>query len=199
MNVIEKPLEKIKPYRGNPRKISQEAIDKVAASIKEFGFKVPIVLDGDGVIITGHTRYLASKKLGMKTVPCILADDLTPEQVKAFRLADNRVAEFSEWDHNLLDAELGELFHLNLDMEAFGFDMTGLSPDEFGTTFSLPSGPKTLSQITFTFSPEQKAVVDESLDMVGEQSEALMFGNHSKAGNKLYEVCRQWAEQKRLS
>jgi len=91
----------------------------VAESIKEFGFKVPIIVDKDNVIVAGHTRLRAAKKLGMKTVPCIVADDLTPEQIKAFRLADNKVSEFSEWDMDLLTSELKEI---DFDMDIFGFD-----------------------------------------------------------------------------
>lgn len=91
-------------------------------SIKEFGFKVPIVIDKNNVIVAGHTRYKASKKLKLKEVPCIIADDLSEEQIKAFRLADNKVGEFAEWNFNLLDEELNNI--INLDMVDFGFDMS---------------------------------------------------------------------------
>ena len=84
------------PYEKNPRK-NDDAVKYVAESIQQFGFKVPIVIDTNGVIIAGHTRYKASKKLGLKEVPCIIADDLTEEQIKAYRLADNKVSELSEW------------------------------------------------------------------------------------------------------
>ena len=119
MQIIEKSIADIRPYENNPRN-NEAAIQYVTNSIKDFGFKVPIVIDKNGTIITGHTRVLAAKKLGMKTVPCILADDLTPEQVKAFRLADNKVSEKAEWDFDLLGDELDDI--LNIDMEAFGFD-----------------------------------------------------------------------------
>lgn len=100
------PVEKVKPCPRNPRKISAEAIAAVAGSIKAFGFRNPIIVDKRGEIINGHTRLLAAQSLAMKTVPVITADDLTPEQVRAYRLADNRVAEFSEWDRAMLEAEL---------------------------------------------------------------------------------------------
>ena len=119
MKVEERNLADIRPYEKNPRK-NDEAVKYVAASIKEFGFKVPIVIDNDGVIVAGHTRYKAAKKLKMETVPCIVADDLTEEQIKAFRLADNKVAEKAEWDFDLLSSELDELFEF--DMGAFGFE-----------------------------------------------------------------------------
>lgn len=107
------------PYANNPR-LNDNAVDAVAASIKEFGFKVPIVVDGENVIINGHTRLKAAHKLGLKQVPVIVADDLTPEQVKAFRLADNKTSEFAEWDMYRLQIELGGIDEI--DMGEFGFD-----------------------------------------------------------------------------
>lgn len=119
MEIISKSISDIKPYEKNPRK-NDEAVKYVVNSIKEFGFKVPIVIDKDNVIVAGHTRYKAAKKLGLAEVPCIVADDLTDEQIKAFRLADNKVAEQAEWDFDLLNEELEDLF--DFDMTAFGFD-----------------------------------------------------------------------------
>lgn len=110
----------LNPYENNPR-LNDGAVDAVAASIKEFGFKVPIVVDSDGVIVTGHTRLKAAKKLGIDTVPVIVADDLTPEQVKAFRLADNKTGELAQWDLDKLDIELDGIDEI--DMGDFGFDM----------------------------------------------------------------------------
>ena len=95
MEIIYKKINEINPYEKNPRK-NKEAVNYVAESIKEFGFKVPIIVDKDLTIVAGHTRYKAAKKLGMKEIPCIIADDLTPEQVKAFRLADNKVVEIAK-------------------------------------------------------------------------------------------------------
>ena len=119
MEIIIKKIDEIKPYEKNPRK-NDEAVKYVANSIKEFGFKVPIVIDKDNVIVTGHTRLKASKQLGLKEVPCIIADDLTDEQIKAFRLADNKVSEQAMWDYDLLDLELEDI---DIDMEEFGFDI----------------------------------------------------------------------------
>lgn len=110
----------LNPYANNPR-FNDGAVDAVAASIKEFGFKVPIVVDYDGVIVTGHTRVKAAEKLGLDSVPVIVADDLSPEQVKAFRLADNKTSELAEWDMGKLDIELGEIE--NIDMNDFGFNI----------------------------------------------------------------------------
>lgn len=119
MKVVQKSISEIKPYEKNPRK-NDDAVEYVANSIKEFGFKQPIVIDNDGVIVAGHTRYKAAKKLKLNTVPCIVADDLTEEQIRAYRLADNKVAEASGWDFSLLDEELDEI--LNIEMVDFGFE-----------------------------------------------------------------------------
>ena len=119
MQIITKKLLDIHPYANNPRK-NDQAVDAVASSIREFGFKVPVVIDKNGEIIAGHTRYKAAKKLGMKEIPCIIADDLTEEQIRAFRLADNKVGEMAEWDFDLLDEELEKMSYI--DMEEFGFD-----------------------------------------------------------------------------
>ena len=119
MDILNLGLEEIKPYEKNPRN-NDNAVDAVAASIREFGFKVPIIIDKDNIIVAGHTRYKAAKKLGLKTVPCIKADDLNDEQIKAFRLADNKVSELAEWDFDLLNEELETI---TMDMEQFGFDL----------------------------------------------------------------------------
>lgn len=128
MKIIEKSISKITPYERNPR-INDQAVEAVAESIREFGFKVPIIIDRDGVIVAGHTRLKAAKALGMEKVPCIIADDLTEEQVRAFRLADNKAAELSEWDFDLLPEELARI--TGIDMSVFGFDTTEPEdPDE---------------------------------------------------------------------
>ena len=140
MKIEELHLEAIKPYENNPRK-NDNAVEKVAESIRAFGFKVPLVIDADGVIVTGHTRYKAAKLLGLEKVPCIRATDLTPEQVKAFRLADNKVAEFASWDFDLLKVELDELQELDgleIDLNALGFEKPAdidqfFEEDEAGT------------------------------------------------------------------
>lgn len=112
-------IESILPYEKNPR-VNDEAVPTVMESIKEFGFKIPIVLTTDNVIVAGHTRIKAAKQLGMKEVPCVIADDLSEEQIKAFRLADNKSAEIATWDEELLQQELSEI--LDIDMSMFGFE-----------------------------------------------------------------------------
>lgn len=119
------PIDDIKPYKNNPR-LNEDAIPYVMNSIKEFGFKNPIILDKNNVIVAGHTRLESAKRLDIKEVPVIYADDLTEEQIKAFRLADNKVAEKSMWDFELLDDELKEL---ELNMEDFGFENIDINLD----------------------------------------------------------------------
>ena len=123
MQIIEKELSWLKPYANNPRD-NESAVEPVAKSIKEFGFKVPIVATSDGEIINGHTRFKASKLLGLEKVPVIIADDLTDEQIKAFRLADNKVSEFSKWNEDKLRDELKQL---EMDMAEFGFEFAELT------------------------------------------------------------------------
>lgn len=105
IKVIYKSISEIVPYENNPR-LNDEAIEPVVNSIKQFGFKVPIIIDSSNVIVAGHTRLKAAKQLGMDKLPCIVVSDLTEEQIKAFRLADNKVAEFSSWDYEKLEEEL---------------------------------------------------------------------------------------------
>ena len=116
MKIVEKNINELVMYENNPRK-NDEAVKYVAESISQFGFKVPVIVDKDNVIVAGHTRVKAARKLKLQTVPCIVADDLTPEQIKAFRLADNKVSELSDWDEDLLNDELDDI--CNIDMTVF--------------------------------------------------------------------------------
>ena len=125
MEIKELSIKSIKAYEKNPRK-NDGAVEAVANSIREFGFRVPIVIDKTNTIVAGHTRLKAAIKLGLKTVPCVVADDLTDEQIKAYRLADNKTAELSTWDLDLLNFEIDNIF--NIDMTLFGFDDINFSP-----------------------------------------------------------------------
>jgi hypothetical protein len=121
LTVVERKLSDIIPYEKNPRN-NKRAVEPVKKSIETFGFRVPIIVDGSGVIVAGHTRYLAAKELGMKTAPTISAADLTEEQVKAYRLVDNKTNEFATWDYDLMQNELAGIF--DIDMSAFDFGAT---------------------------------------------------------------------------
>ncbi len=119
------PIEKIIPYDRNPRDV-EPAVDAVAESIREFGFRQPIVVDADYVIVVGHVRYFAAIRLGLDKVPVHIAKDLTPDQVRAYRLADNKTNELAGWDNELLAQEILALTESEIDLTAYGFDQTFL-------------------------------------------------------------------------
>jgi hypothetical protein len=129
--VVYQDISQIHPYENNPRN-NEAAVGPVAQSIKEFGFRVPILIDGKGTIIAGHTRYEAAKRLGIDKVPCIRVDDLTDAQIKAYRIADNKVAEASSWNDDVLRAEMDALQALDVDLSSTGFsevELDGLLRD----------------------------------------------------------------------
>lgn len=163
MEIIYKKIDDIKPYVNNPR-FNDDAVQYVANSIKEFGFKVPIILDKNNEIVAGHTRYKASLELGLKEVPCIVADDLTEEQIKAFRLVDNKVAEMSVWDLKELKEELEQLD--DFDMSLFGLD------DEIENVIDIldkeglnktPDGIKEKFSVTFSSSISRIEILKDYL------------------------------------
>lgn len=145
MEIIYKKVGDLIPYEKNPRK-NDKAVKYVAKSIEEFGFKQPIIIDRDNVVVCGHTRLMATKHLGIEEVPCIVADDLTDEQIKAFRLADNKVAEKAEWDFDLLNEEIDDIF--SLDMEDFGFEFIDTEKNKRDTQNKV-EGILNLNKATF--------------------------------------------------
>lgn len=155
-------IESIQPYINNPRKLKDSAIDKVAKSIKEFGFRQPIVVDANRIIVVGHTRYRASKKLGLKEVPITIADNLTPEQINAYRIADNRTNEEAEWDIDLLKTEIKEL-----ELADFNLDLTGFDEDQLND---------------FLFE-EQEGLTDEDEVPEGPEEPITKLGDIWKLGN----------------
>lgn len=187
------PIDDIKPYKNNPR-LNEDAIPYVMNSIKEFGFKNPIILDKNNVIVAGHTRLESAKRLDMKEVPVIYADDLTEEQVKAFRLADNKVAEKSLWDYTKLDEELDSI--LNIDMSMFDFDIV---EDNFDTDFSLVDGDREpIQTMSLTFSDEQVEVVNEAISKMKQTDVYKNYDgiNKNSNGNAMYLVVLEWLQQK---
>ena len=200
MKIIEKPTAELLPYENNPR-LNDEAVAPVAKSISEFGFKIPIVIDSSGVIICGHTRYKAAQKLKLEKVPCVIADDLSEEQIKAFRIVDNKTGELSTWKIDDLNAELVALSEF--DMKSFGFDLSAIegvdiSPDEFSEDFSLPTATnaeRTEFQLTFLLHKNQSKLIRQAVSKVEEPTET--FGNTNRLGNLIYEIMRQWTEFKR--
>lgn len=155
MDIVWKRLDEITPYENNPRD-NDQAVDAVASSIKEFGFKVPIVIDAQGVIVAGHTRHKAAKKLGLEKVPCIVADDLSDEQIRAFRLADNKTAELADWNEDLLAQELAEIEDIDMTLFGFGDEESDLADELEDNPYTMatnvpqyePTGAKpSLSQL----------------------------------------------------
>lgn len=152
MKVKELPLGELHPYENNPR-FNADAVEKVAASIKEFGFLVPIVVDKNNVIAAGHTRYEAAKMLGMEKVPCVIEDSLNEKQIRAFRLADNKVAEIASWDFAKLQTELNELSD-QFNFQDFGFtsfsqDFSTEQEEEPGSTDGMDDSEEDNYRITY--------------------------------------------------
>jgi ParB-like chromosome segregation protein Spo0J len=148
MKVELRDINLVTPYAGNPR-INDNAVDAVVESLKEFGFRQPIVVDREGIVVVGHTRLKAAQKLGLKKVPVHVATDLTEAQVRAYRLADNKTAEIADWNYELLPVELKELQNLDFNLDLLGFSEEELSdllaePTEEGLTDedAVPEPPK---------------------------------------------------------
>jgi DNA modification methylase len=178
MQVVMKKTASLLAYDNNPRH-NEEAIEAVANSIREFGFKVPIVISSDNIIIAGHTRLKASVSLGLEEVPCIIADDLNEEQIKAFRLADNKTAELATWDLSKLEEELS---HIDMDMLQFGFEeMEELLPDnasddDFDITDEIPEEPFSQSGDIYELGPH-RLMCGDSTD--SEQVATLLGGEEA--------------------
>ena len=168
------PLERLIDYARNPRK-NDHAVDRVAAAIKEFGFRVPIIAKSDGLVVDGHLRLKAARKLGLAEVPVVLADDLTDAQVKAFRISVNRMAELAEWDSELLALELGELGELGFDL-----DLTGFGSDEIAAL--TPGGTEGLTDPDeIPEPPAEPTTKPGDLWLLGEHR--VLCGDSTKAEN----------------
>lgn len=192
MQLIKKKLAEIKPYKRNPR-INDNAVEAVKESIRQCEYIAPIVIDENGVILAGHTRLKALQKLGYTECECVVKSGLTEEQKRKYRILDNKTEEIADWDLSRLEVELDGLDFEGFD---FGFD-SKLSPDEFGEEFSLPNGEKPdMCTMSFQVHAKQKELIDYALSCVKDDITET-FGNTNKNGNALYEVVRQWAEQKK--
>ena len=190
------PIEDIKPYENNAKLHPQEQIQQIKNSILEFGFDDPIAIWKDNIIIEGHGRLIAAQELGYKEIPVIRLDDLTDEQRRAYTLVHNKLTMNSGFDIEMLNIELGGID--GIDMSDFGFDLgEDFSPDDFGEDFSLPDGDKPeIGVMTFTLHEKQKELVQYAMSLVANDVKET-FGNTNKNGNALYEVVRQWAEQRK--
>ena len=183
MQIVEKRLTELRPYENNPRK-NDAAVEYVANSIKEFGFKVPIVIDKNNVIVAGHTRLKAAAELGLETVPCVIADDLTEEQIKALRLADNKTAEAAEWEYNSLMEEIYKIE--GVDMDAFGFfrfdSIDEFLDDELGDFYSAEDFEFKLYGISFAIPIEYEEPVKAWMKENGNKALAQRVLNFIREG-----------------
>lgn len=193
------PVSDLIEYARNPRK-NDHAVDKVAAAIREFGFRVPILAKSDKTVVDGHLRLKAAKKLGLETVPVMLCDDMTDAQIKAFRISVNRVAEFAEWDDELLRVEFAELGDLGFDLELTGFELDEIDALQFDSDCevempALADGDKEpYQQKTFTLHDEQAAIVDDAVTLARTSPLADTGLNENSNGNALALICQQWLE-----
>jgi len=167
MNVELKNVDEIRPYEKNPR-INDGAVDAVVKSIREFGFRQPIVVDNDGVIIVGHTRWKAAKKMGIEKVPVHVATDLSPEQIKAYRIADNKTNEIADWDYELLPIELSELQNMDFDLSLLGFDDSELE--------ALLNGKE--ADVVTDGMTDPNEVPEAPEEAVSKRGEIYQLGNH---------------------
>jgi len=194
------PTDSLIEYARNPRK-NDHAVDRVAAAIREFGFRVPILAKSDKTIVDGHLRLKAAKKLGLEEVPVLLCDDMTDIQVRAFRLSVNKVSEFADWDDEMLRVELDALGVDGFDLELTGFsldEIQALSFDDEAETEmpELADGDKEpYQQKTFTLHDEQAAIVDDAITLARTNPLSDTGVNENSNGNALALICAQWLER----
>ena len=194
------PISDLKPYERNTRKHGDEDVEGIIKSIEKCGFNDPIGIWSDkNIIVEGHGRLMAAKQLGMETVPCIRLDHLDDKGRREYAILHNATAELSFWDKDFLAMELPELDLDDFDFD-FGIDTDAgedYSPDEFGDEFTLADGDKPeICQMTFTLHQRQKELIEYALSVVKDNITET-FGNTNGNGNALYEVVRQWAEQRK--
>lgn len=181
------PIDLIQPYESNPR-YNDEAVQYVKNSIQQFGFAQPIAVDKKGVIIAGHTRYKASKELGLENVPVISLDYLTDDEANAYRLADNKVSELAEWDFGLLNEELEALMDTDINMEDFGFEIEEAT---FDIEEPEEKEEQELYQVKFKLTPEQYEIVTGALNIL--EADSPTYGNTDDLGNQFFSLVDQWA------
>lgn len=197
MKIEKISINEIKQYENNAKIHTPEQVEQIKNSIKEFGNNDPIAIDENNIIIEGHGRYIALQELGYKEVEVIRLNHLSEEQKKAYMLVHNKLTMNTDFDFELLSEELSNI--LDFDMGEFGFDIEILDPEELDDNFSLPDGDKEdLEQMTFTLHTKQAELIKYAIETIMNNEEIEeTFGNTNKNGNALYEVIRQWAEQRK--
>jgi ParB-like chromosome segregation protein Spo0J len=192
-------IDKLIPFAKNSRTHSDEQVAQIAASIKEWGWTTPVLIDPDGMIVAGHGRILAARKLGITDIPVVVADGWTDAQKRAYVIADNKLALNAGWDDELLRIELGELGDLGFDLDLIGFDAGELASIQFdGDEVDMPElndGDKEpFQQKTFTLHDEQAEVVDKAIMLARTNPLADTGLNENTNGNGLALICYQWME-----
>lgn len=190
-------IDELLPYQRNQKDHPEEQIKALANSLRRFGWRQPVVIDEHNVIVIGHGRVLGAKMLGLSVAPVISAEDLTEDEIRELRIIDNKTNE-SKWN-DFLAEDVAELSFDGFDMEFLGFDT--ISDDGFSDSFSLPEGEKKpFQQISITVHDRQAELMLAAIQYVYDQGLVTeTFSNENHNGNGLYEVVREWAEQKKLS
>lgn len=198
MKIEDISIEKLTMYDKNAKKHEGKDISIIKESIEKFGFNDPVGVWGEkNTIVEGHGRVLAAKELGIKTIPCIRLDYLSDEERRGYALAHNKTAEFSQWDFNILDAEIAELN--NIDFEKLGFEVEKIDADDFTTDFEISDNEKSeYCQMTISLHNEQKKLIENAIKMINNDEITETFGNENKNGNAIYKVVKEWAEQRKL-
>lgn len=198
MKIEDISIEKLTMYDKNAKKHEEKDISIIKESIEKFGFNDPVGVWGEkNTIVEGHGRVLAAKELGIKTIPCIRLDYLSDEERRGYALAHNKTAEFSQWDFNILDAEIAELN--NIDFEKLGFEVEKIDADDFTTDFEISDNEKSeYCQMTISLHNEQKKLIENVIKMINNDEITETFGNENKNGNAIYKVVKEWAEQRKL-
>lgn len=195
--IVQRPIDKLKPYKNNPRTHSEEQVQQIANSMSQWGWTMPILIDEHDRIIAGHGRLEAAKLLHLDTAPCIVAQGWTNTQKRAYVIADNKLAENAGWDDDLLRFELDALDELDFDLSLTGFDKEEIGifdVEEVDMPKLTDDAKNPYSQRTFTFLDEQAATVDEAIAKAKEIPGAAenTEGNESANGNALTFICQEW-------
>lgn len=191
--IIWKPIDELIPYEHNAKEHTEKQLANLEESFRRYGWQQPCLITNDNIIITGHGRALGAKRAGLTDAPCIYCDDLSEKEIKEYRHLDNLLSE-GDYIQSELEFELPELDFSGFDLE---FGVEEYFDEGYGTDFSLPDGDKgEICQMTFTLHEKQKELIEYAISLV-KDNVTETFGNSNSNGNAIYEVVRQWAEQRK--